>query len=115
MDRSGKRGFVAVDSGRPAARLPPKCLIGQTLGVATLAFTEHQENQPRLRIMTRGVWILATWLVTRHGAKAPYAVHTRIMAMRRALAEQERIAFWLRVDDAVRAWASGPGPADTLH
>jgi hypothetical protein len=66
--------------------------------------------------MNRGVWILAAWPVMRHGAQAPYAVHDRIMALRRALADEKRIALWLSVDEAVRQWVRpSPAESDRLH
>jgi hypothetical protein len=66
--------------------------------------------------MNRAVWMLAAWLVKKHDTEAPYAVHARIMAMRRARVEHELIAFWFLVDDAVRDWGrTSPGSADTVH
>jgi hypothetical protein len=86
------------------------------LARAAAAFTLCQQTRRTLAGMNRGIWILATWLVQKHGADAPYAVHERIMAMRHAMIEQEHIDLWLMVDDAVRAWLkTAPSPQDTIH
>jgi hypothetical protein len=66
--------------------------------------------------MNRGIWILAAWLVARHGAEAPFAVHSRIMALRRALADERHIASWLMIDDAVQELVRmTPSEEDTIH
>ncbi len=66
--------------------------------------------------MNRGIWMMAAWLVARHGAEAPLAVHARIMALRRALADEQRIASWLMIDDAVHELVRiRPRDSDTIH
>ena len=60
--------------------------------------------------------MLAAWLVTKDGAEAPQAVHARIMDMRRALVDEDQIALWLTIDDAVREWLRArPKPSETIH
>jgi hypothetical protein len=61
--------------------------------------------------------MLAAWIVTKHGAEAaPFAVHSRIMGLRRALADEQQISLWLQIDDAVREWARmSPRPKDSIH
>ena len=66
--------------------------------------------------MNRGIWMIAAWLVARHGPEAPLAVHARIMALRRALADEHRISSWLMIDDAVHELVRvTPGERDTIH
>lgn len=66
--------------------------------------------------MNRGIWMMAAWLVARHGAEAPLAVHARIMALRRALADEQHIASWLMIDDAVHELVRiRPRDSDTIH
>lgn len=66
--------------------------------------------------MNRGVWMLAAWLVVKHGAEAPLHVHSRIMDMRRALADEDQIALWLLIDDAVHELVRPAAPAnDWVH
>lgn len=66
--------------------------------------------------MNRGIWMIAAWLVARHGAEAPLAVHARIMALRRALVDEERITSWLLIDDAVHELVRlTPRETDTIH
>ncbi len=66
--------------------------------------------------MNRGIWMIAAWLVARHGAEAPLAVHARIMALRRALADEHRITSWLMIDDAVHELVRlTPRETDTIH
>jgi protein-tyrosine phosphatase len=66
--------------------------------------------------MTRGVWIMAAWLVARHGAAAPQEVHARILAMRRALADEQQIASWLMIDGAVHELVRAePRDSETVH
>ena len=66
--------------------------------------------------MNRGIWMMAAWLVARHGTEAPLAVHARIMAMRRALADEHHIASWLMIDDAVHELVRiKPRDSDTIH
>ena len=60
-----------------------------------------KDIRPRLAAMNRGIWIVAAWLVAKHGAEAPIAVHLHIMSLRRSLADEKHIASWLRIDDAV--------------
>ncbi len=55
--------------------------------------------------MDRGVWMLATWLVAKHGAEAPRLVHERIMHLRRELADERQILLWLTIDEAVHQWS----------
>jgi hypothetical protein len=63
-----------------------------------------------------GIWRIATRLVAAHGEAAMAVTHDRIMGLRRALAEPERIALWLAVDDAVHRWARlRPGMNDVVH
>lgn len=66
--------------------------------------------------MNRGIWIVAAWLVAKHGTEAPVAVHTHIMSLRRALADEQHIASWLRIDDAVHELVRDKlKPSDTIH
>ncbi len=66
--------------------------------------------------MNRGSWMMAAWLVARHGVEAPLAVHARIMALRRALADEQQIASWLMIDDAVHELVRvKPRESDTGH
>ena len=51
--------------------------------------------------MNRGIWIVAAWLVAKHGAEAPSAVHAHIMSLRRSFADEHHIASWIMIDDAV--------------
>ncbi len=62
--------------------------------------------------MDLNAWLLATWIDTQHGAEAPKVVHSRIMSLRRDLADDGEIALWLSVDDAVHQWAKA---RTTLH
>ena len=63
-----------------------------------------------------GIWRIAMRLIAAHGDAAMAVTHDRIMGLRRALAEPERIALWLAVDDAVHRWARlYPGMNDVLH
>ncbi|HJT08498.1 MAG TPA: hypothetical protein VJ747_16320 [Stellaceae bacterium] len=66
--------------------------------------------------MNRGIWMIAAWLVARHGPEAPLAVHARIMALRRALADEQRISSWLMIDDCVHELVRvKPSERDTIH
>jgi hypothetical protein len=66
--------------------------------------------------MNRGIWIVAAWLVAKHGTEAPVAVHSHIMSLRRALANEHHIASWLRIDDAVHELVRDKlKPSDTIH
>ena len=47
---------------------------------------------------------------------APLAVHARIMSLRRALADENRITSWLMIDDAVHELVRvTPRETDTVH
>jgi len=66
--------------------------------------------------MNRGIWMIAAWLVARHGPEAPLAVHARIMSLRRALADEQRISSWLMIDNCVHELVRvTPGERDTIH
>ena len=66
--------------------------------------------------MNRGIWIVAAWLVAKHGTEAPTAVHTHIMSLRRALADEHHIASWRMIDDAVHELVRDKlKPSDTIH
>jgi hypothetical protein len=66
--------------------------------------------------MTRDVWMMAVWLVAKHGAEAAQAVHSRIMALRRALAPEQHIASWLMIDYAVHELVRArPTDSETVH
>jgi len=66
--------------------------------------------------MNRGIWIVAVWLVAKHGPQAPYVVNAQIMGLRRELADELLIASWLMVDHAVHELVrTKPGAADTIH
>ena len=66
--------------------------------------------------MTRGIWILAVWLVAKHGPQAPYVVNAQIMGLRRELADELLIASWLMVDHAVHELVrTKPGLSETVH
>jgi hypothetical protein len=66
--------------------------------------------------MNRGIWMIAAWLVARHGPEAPLAVHARIMSLRRALADEQHISSWLMIDDAVHELVRvTPRETDTVH
>jgi hypothetical protein len=66
--------------------------------------------------MTRGVWMMAAWLVAKHGVYASQAVHSRIMALRRALAPEQHIASWLMIDGAVHELVrTKPKETETVH
>ena len=66
--------------------------------------------------MTRGVWMMAAWLVAKHGPNASKAVHLRIMALRRNLADEQHIASWLMIDGAVHELVRAkPKKTETVH
>ena len=66
--------------------------------------------------MNRGIWMVAAWLVAKHRADAPKVVHSRIMALRRELADERHIASWLLIDDAVNEWLRvKPRAGDPIH
>jgi hypothetical protein len=66
--------------------------------------------------MNRGIWIVAAWLVAKHGVEAPTAVHSHIMSLRRSLADEQHIASWLKIDDAVHELVRVKRQAsDTIH
>jgi hypothetical protein len=66
--------------------------------------------------MEREIWIAAMWMVSKHGQGAPFAVHNRIMDLRRRLSEEKTVGFWLMVDEAVRELVrTAPRPNDTIH
>jgi hypothetical protein len=66
--------------------------------------------------MNRGIWIVAAWLVAKHGTEAPSAVHSHIMSLRRALADEHHIASWQMIDDAVHELVRVKlKPTDTIH
>ena len=66
--------------------------------------------------MNRGIWIVAAWLVAKHGPKAPEAVHSHILSLRRSLADEQHVASWLLIDDAVQELVRVQrNSSDTIH
>ena len=47
--------------------------------------------------MNRGIWLIAAWMVHKHGAAAPMAVEARLAEMEREHAEQQKIVLWCEI------------------
>jgi hypothetical protein len=54
-----------------------------------------------LKGMERGVWLLAAWLVQRHGLAAPFAVDRKIAALAQEHANELHIGVWRQIAQAV--------------
>jgi hypothetical protein len=51
--------------------------------------------------MERGVWLLAAWMVHRHGFDAPFAVDRKISELLREKANDVHIGVWRQIGQAV--------------
>lgn len=66
-------------------------------------------------LITRNIWSVAIWLVTKHGAAASKVVSSRINKLREEDADETAIASWLMIDEAVTELVRGPGEDETRH
>jgi hypothetical protein len=65
--------------------------------------------------MMRAVWILAAWMVHKHGAGALMAVEARLRAMEREHAEERQILLWCEVARATLEMVREPSRGEAVH
>ena len=66
--------------------------------------------------MERDVWIMAAWLVGRHGFDAAVAVADKLEALEHDCAEQAKLLLWLHVREAVlELMRRQPAPSEAVH
>jgi hypothetical protein len=66
--------------------------------------------------MRRGAWIMAAWMVQKHGDNAVAAVTERLAAMLRDHAEPHQLDLWCQIGRAVIEIARPrPGARETVH
>ena len=66
--------------------------------------------------MERGVWLLAAWMVHRHGSDAPFAVDRKISELLREQANEAHIGVWRQIGQAViEITRPTPGLRERMH
>ena len=69
-----------------------------------------------LERMERGVWLLAVWMVHRHGLDAPFAVDRKISELLRERADELHLGIWRQIGRAViELTRPTPGLRERVH